>query len=641
MLAAAGFGPSALGAALPVPQADSTGGVTVTADEAWPALHGRNYAYVRTQIRNDAGEPRTLRIQAQLWVYGGFESEVQRQVLEIPAGEDQEIEWVLPQWADRGQGYVSFTVDGMREPGRFDFQPVLQPRGSDIIDHSLVVVTGQALSAGWNLDQSTRLSGRSLPDLPAFREPAPLSMSSEFEWSRLKHDFDQAGIQASMTNSQLDGRPLAPSGLYEVTRMDAGSLPDCIEPYTAISALLLDTDSLPLPGSRMRRVEDWVLSGGTLVLAGNALEVARSSTHLSTALDPRDELARFGDTSVHRCGLGQLILAEGSTPLLVGSGQDEALWWVLERLPSFLGRGPKGDPAWRLFHPSIGNLSIQPYRTLAGTLVGIVLLLGPGALWFVRRRGQPVLLLFVLPVVGLILTVLVGGYGVLRHGVSVRESLTSLTVLDQQAGLMQNFASRQLYAGLATGQRLQPAASTVVLPRLFRERSGPRGVQSGTLRFSGQAGRREFGGAYLPARQAVRHDAVSVRLDRQRLDVEPGAQAPEARSGFECDLTALVYRDADGAYWEAPQGLSKGGRQALVPSDEETALALLRGITPGVGLPGLDELAPASYAAVLEEGVFTDDLELNTRVVGARHGLVGRLDPGSAGGSESQGGGSR
>jgi hypothetical protein len=527
---------------------------------------------------------------------------------------------------------VNFTVDGARDPGRFNFEPTLPPRGSDWIDHSLVVVTNQALAAGWTLNQSTNLSGQTLPDLAPFREPAPLSMATEFEWSRLKHDFVEAGIDESLV--KLKGRPLSATGLYQVTRMTPSSLPECVEPYTGISALLLDTDSLPLPGSRMRRIEDWVLAGGTLLLAGNATEVARASTHLSTALDPRDELARFGSTSVHRCGLGQLILSEGAAPLGKDSGQDQALWWVLERLPSFLGRGPRGDGAWRLFHPSIGNLRMQPYKPLAGTLVAIVLLLGPFALWFVRRRGQPVLLLFVLPVVGLGLTVLVGGYGVLRHGVNVRESVTSLTVLDQGAGLMQNFASRQYYAGLATGQRLRPSAWTTVLPRLYRERSGAGFDQSGTLRFGGLTGRREFGGAYLPARQAVRHDAVSVRLDRQRLEFE-GAGAPEVRSGFESGLETLVYRDAEGAYWSAPDGLSAGGRQTLVPADADTARTLLRSITPGVGLPGLDELAPASYAAVLTDGVFADDLEMDTRLVAERHGIVGRLPLEADGGTST------
>lgn len=623
-------------------QSASTGGVSVTADEAWPALADRNYAYVRTLIRNDASGPRTVRLEVQLWGYGGVESEAQEAVLEIGAGQTQELEWVLPQWANGNSAWVNFTVDGARDPGRFNFEPTLQPKGSDLIDHSLVVVTGETLKAGWTLDQSARLSGHSLPDNDAFRKPAPLSMATEFEWSRLKHDFVEAGIDESLV--KLKGRPLSASGLYEVTRLSPASLPDCVEPYSSISALVLDTDSLPLPGARMRRIEDWVLSGGTLLLTGSAGEVARSSTHLSMALDPRDELARFGGTSVHRCGLGQLILSEGNAPLAVGSGQDEALWWVLERLPSFLGRGPRGDGAWRLFHPSIGNLKEQPYRPLAATLVAIVLLLGPFALWFVRRRGQPVLLLFVLPVVGLFLTVLVGGYGVLRHGVNVRESQTSLTVLDQEAGLMQNFTSRQLYAGLATGQRLRPSAWTTVLPRLYRERTGRSFSDSGTLRFEGAAGRREFGGAYLPARQAVRHDAVSVRLDRQRLEFErDGSGAPEVRSGFECALDSLVYRDGAGAYWAASGELSTGGRQTLTPSNAEAADAVLRNITPGVGLPGLDELAPGSYVAFLEEGVFTDGLELDTRMVSERHGIVGRL-PLEAGANPltaPQGGGSR
>lgn len=635
---------SALGARPTLAQSASTGGVTVTADEAWPALNDRNYAYLRTQVANNAGEPRTVRLEVQLWGYGGVTSEPQQAVLELPSGDTVELEWVLPQWANRDSGWVNFTVDGARDPGHFNFEPTLQPRGSDWIDHSLVVVTGQNLAAGWSMDQSTRLSGQTLGDMQPFRQPAPLSMATEFEWSRLKHDFVEAGIDESLV--QLKGRPLSTTGLYQVTRLSPSSLPECIEPYAGISALLLDTDSLPLPGARMRRIEDWVLAGGTLLLAGNAGEVARASTHLSSALDPRDELARFEQTSVHRCGLGQLILSEGATPLELGSGQEEALWWVLERLPSFLGRGPRGEGAWRLFHPSIGNLRMQPYRPLAATLVAIVLLLGPFALWFVRRRGQPVLLLFVLPVVGLGLTVLVGGYGVLRHGVSVRESVTSLTVLDQGAGLMQNFASRQFYAGLATGQRLRPSAWTIVLPRLYRERSGASYEQSGTLRFGGVTGRREFGGAYLPARQAVRHDAVSVRLDRQRLEFE-GDGAPEVRSGFESALESLVYRDASGAYWSAPDGLSAGGRQTLVPADADTARTLLRSITPGVGLPGLDELAPESYAAVLAEGVFTDDLELDTRITSERHGIVGRLplaggnDSSSTPASANSGGGSR
>ena len=228
------------------------GGVHVTADQAWPALNDRNYTYLRTQLENLTGEPRTVRIEVRLWGYGSISSEPQQAVLELSARETRELEWVLPQWVNRDSGSLSYTVDGARDRARFNFQPNLQPRGSDWIDRSLVVVTGQTLNPGWELDQAMSLSTQTLPDQAPFREPAPLSMATEYEWSILKHDFAEAGIDESVPN--LKGRPLSSTGLYEVTRMSASSLPECVEPYTGISALLLDTDSLPLPGSRMRRV---------------------------------------------------------------------------------------------------------------------------------------------------------------------------------------------------------------------------------------------------------------------------------------------------------------------------------------------------------------------------------------------------
>jgi hypothetical protein len=61
---------SALGARPALAQSGSTGGVTVTADIGWPALNDRNYAYLRTQVENLVGEPRTVRMEVQLWGYG-------------------------------------------------------------------------------------------------------------------------------------------------------------------------------------------------------------------------------------------------------------------------------------------------------------------------------------------------------------------------------------------------------------------------------------------------------------------------------------------------------------------------------------------------------------------------------------------
>lgn len=628
LVIASGFLPDAAA------QSDQVGGVQVTIGDAWPALVDRNFSHVRTEVENLTGSATRVRLRLATYSY---EVDPGEQVVsvELEPGESRVLDWVVPVWLGSATGRLWFDVPGASRRGDLSFETRLPALSGGIdADHSIVVVSTGIVDPGYESVQSARFSNVAIEDSAEFRTPAPLTIASEFEWSRMKTSFSDAGI--STDTSGLQGRPGAVTGTYAVRLRAPRALPTALEPYSGISALVLDTRALPLPGSLFRRLEDWVLAGGTLVLSGEAEAAARASTHLEQALDSRNHLVTFDQTQVLRCGFGQLVLTETTAdPLAEGTGQARALWWVFERLPSFLGRGPRGKGAWRLFHPTIGDLRQQPHRPLAITLVGIVLLLGPGVMWFVRRRRQPVLLLIVLPVAGLLLTSAVGSYGVFRHGISVRESVISLTLLNQEAGLMQNFASRQLYSGLATSQAVRPSTSTLVLPRLFRERKGFMGGRMpGTFRFSNSGGRREFRGSYLPARRPVRYDAVSVRLDRQRLEIESAESgAPQAISGFETDLAQLIVRDAQGDYWSTQGSLSPGSREVLRPSGRQDAQALLKRITPGVGMPGMDELEPGSYAATLEDGVFVDDLDLRTRRIQEFHGLIGQFG-GAVGGSQ-------
>lgn len=584
-------------------------GLTVRVSLPWPDGLSRGYAPARLELRSERGDD----VPVAAWGTLGRDARLIEVSVDgvVPAGGATVIELPLPLGTlEHMSPALLLSVDG-GPPRHLGAYPL--DRDADV--RGVVVVGGAERAAGWPADRSQELSIGRIPDDPAFEPLAPRSAAST-AW-RLGYRLDEL----VHPEAAAPGRPGAPVGTYAVAQVPGAALPQRIESYTSLAALVVDGDAPPA-GTELSTALRWMSAGGTVLIAGRDPERAARALLADDVLEARFELARIGSARVLRAGLGYLVLAPG--PPLEGVDQRHALYWVLERAPRWV---PHAPVAHSPFKPSTGIDTSPRVVPLLTILILSTLLIGPLNFAWARRRGRPVLILISTPVLAIATALILLAYGVTRDGLALRVATQSVAVLDQRTHELSAATARETFAGPFGSRAARPSAGTVIFPSIEAE-DDDRGARY-RVDFS-RGG--SFAGDFVGTRSLRQMRTVEQRTTRLRLALTPEGGGWRVANGLEADLSRLVFRAANGAPF-ALERLGGGAEALLEPTDEATVAKTLDALGLGSGHPLTASLAPGTYAALVDGPALVDDLALGGRELPGRHALLGVVDLAEAGGT--------
>jgi hypothetical protein len=204
----------------------------------------------------------------------------------------------------------------------------------------------------------------------------------------------------------------------------------------------------------------------------------------------------------------------------------------------------------------IPGVAQPPVYTFIGLLTAFVILVGPIAYRRTTRYGRGYLMFAIAPVLAMVTTLAMFGYGIVADGFGTIARVRQLTWIDGASGDAAQRVRSTYFAGVRPGDGLTFPAEAEVIG--YPESSGVSWEESdkstpaivGKVWISDQ--RQVFDSSFLPSRQqrqfVVHQPKPSTGVVSLRSD--PGV-APQLLSTLSFSLIRVVARDAAGNYWSA------------------------------------------------------------------------------------------
>lgn len=389
-----------------------------------------------------------------------------------------------------------------------------------------------------------------------------------------------------------------------IGQMAPTELPADADVLQGFDALIVDLASEAPSSAAQAALGVYLRRGGVLVLANG--EAPRwQPPWLEQVLQERCRyLERKIPEPAWRVGLGVCLRSPGA--VLADKDQLKSLGGLLD---GFEAPCPPGTADYDNMR-SVRTLPIawlSPHtgmhpRTLSVLLFVLVLLLGPGTLWFVRSRGRAVLLLTAVPAAAFLATLGVLAFGLVVDGVGLKLSSQAYAVLDQGQQTISQHEARSYFAGPLVRGGLRPGAGSLVVPWVQNGLSSePERGQTWIL--AEDPGLRLLGD-FLPRRIERTLAVLSDRSTRLRLEVDFSGPTPRVANALGAPIESLTLVDFAGRSFGAPGPVAPGGSMDLVaiqdlPRERKNSTDWQRRLLVARG---------GAYFAVIEDRIAFDDL---------------------------------
>jgi hypothetical protein len=597
-------------------------------DPSWPGPAGRGYGELRFRADNASDDARVVEITVGAPDgSSGSMTGVARAV--VAPQSTRELVVLLPLFASTPGDYSSVvsSIDGREEfaPVAVDFASGRQPSNGFVV----AVFSDRALGGGFAGERSAALSrvfmSRAVGDAATarehFHEPAPSWYMAPITWRGGSVPTERyREQQVANFRSGLVSRE------HFVSVHPTAALPSSTHACTSLDALVIDGG--PIDPARLDDLARWVRLGGLVV-------VARADTYsafgdLDDARREQSLLATFGDAEVRRLGLGTVVFSTADP--LASDGQLQALWWVLERAPSWQVplleyANASEPPRWHMALPELDGVGELSHHTLLAILLVLTLVMAPLNVWVVRRSKRPAALLVTVPLLSLVGSLGVVGYGIARDGLGVVEGARSWAVLDQETQTASSATARTMFMGSSGGRRLAPGAGTIVLPFTSDVSFGwslPRHVLAHDL----ESGDLRFESGWLPVRRTFSHFVLGDRNSRKHVALRREGEALVVENALGANVSELWLRDRAGDLWRTPPGsVAAGASVTLERTADEAALAeFLARLAPGPYMTAFERLAPGCYATAIDQLLAPDDCGVAGKVEVVHQSLIGVLE---------------
>lgn len=190
-------------------------------------------------------------------------------------------------------------------------------------------------------------------------------------------------------------------------------------PFEAVAMASSDLDSMS--PTVMDALENYMQAGGTILLFGQNGPPA--------AWHPLKK-SNLRDGAEFDFGFGHCFVFPFENPSSLDHNSTLTLRTAVKRASSYWQNLPADDNSANEAFPVVANLKI-PTRGFVLLMLGFVVVIGPVNMIYLHRSNRRIWLLWTVPVISIMTTLLVFGYSLLREGVMPDARISGITVLDQ------------------------------------------------------------------------------------------------------------------------------------------------------------------------------------------------------------------
>jgi hypothetical protein len=372
--------------------------------------------------------------------------------------------------------------------------------------------------------------------------------------------------------------------------------------YTPFDAIALSASDLAtMPPAIFNAVTDYLFAGGNVILTGQTgLPATWRSLREQTLSAGRQYQVGFGKCLVFPAA-DVATLDEASAQTAREVVRDTSRYW--QSLPD------DGTAANGLF-PVVDNLKI-PTRGLVVIMLAFVVIIGPVNIILSNRYKRRTWMLWTIPVISFITTLLVFAYSLLSEGITPNMRIAGLTVLDQVNHRAATIGVTAFYCPLTPGGGLKFNFETEATP-LVRVGNG-----SGTAREMDWTQTQHLQHGWVSARVPAHFHLRKADIRRERVEIVNEGGKLKVINGLGTPIKSLWVADASLNLYEV-HGVAAGQKCDLSRSTQPAVPdnAGVTGLFHEIGFVAdpnsLDTMAtkyllPNTYIAVLDGNPFIEN----------------------------------
>lgn len=343
--------------------------------------------------------------------------------------------------------------------------------------------------------------------------------------------------------------------------------------------------------------------GGTLIVFG-PINVNPPQPWISRTSAPLDN----NGFKTYNAGFGYIISADDLSPETLNNEQAQYILGKTRYNSTHWVNDP--DSAWEANKRfAIVDSLRLPVRSLFIIMLAFAVLVGPYATFYLNRRKRPIWILWVLPTVSLIVTIIIVVYSFLSEGIKATTRMQSVTLLDQTTHRATSLALMGVYSPMTPGSGLRYDMETEVTSS--REENYSSGTAKSIDLTEDQFLRSGWVNARVPFHAAIRKSQTR----RERLDITRNPDGTiKVLNGLGEDIINLTLMDANGNVYKA-KNLDAGKQTTLTKSAGPVAPAKTFdsiftsdwvSIPEICNNPKINYLKPNMYLAELKDSPFVE-----------------------------------
>ncbi|HEU6447767.1 MAG TPA: hypothetical protein VFV23_04945 [Verrucomicrobiae bacterium] len=313
---------------------------------------------------------------------------------------------------------------------------------------------------------------------------------------------------------------------------------------------LASSDASAMPPSVSGALGDYLQAGGTVFLFGqNDLPATWRASKKNSLGDGAEFNIGFGHCFVFPAA-NVSALAPKTVQDLRDAVRESARYW--QGLPD---NSQSANGAF----PVVANLKI-PARGLVIIMLAFVVVIGPANIIFLNRRNRRTWMLWTIPAISLITTLLVFAYSLLREGITPDTRIAGLTVLDQATHRAATIGAMAFYCPLTPSGGLHFDFETEATPLVHVGYD-----RSGASREVDWTQTQNFRRGWVSARVPVYFHVRKTETRRERLQIISEQGKLEMVNGFGAAIRSVWLADANGKVFQA-NNVAAGEKAALIAS---------------------------------------------------------------------------
>ena len=370
--------------------------------------------------------------------------------------------------------------------------------------------------------------------------------------------------------------------------------------YSPFEAVVLSpSDMSSVPPAVLSALGDYLAAGGTIILAGQ--------TDLPTLWHFWRKQG-VADGTRYDIGLGQCFtfgaadlstLDPDSIRALRGTVRASALYWHSL---------PQEENAANATFPVVKNLKI-PTRGIVVIMLAFVVVIGPVNIILLSRRKRRTWMLWTIPAISLVTTLLVFVYSLVREGITPDTRIAGLTVLDQVNHHAATIGALAFYCPLTPGGGLNFNFETEATPLVQS------GYGSGAARELDWTQSQHFQRGWITARVPAHFHVRKSETSRERIQVIHENGKLKIVNGLGAPLASLWFADKDMNFYQV-KNVDAGQKAELVsaPRPGQASEAGASEVWHDLGFTAQTDsldagkyLLPNTYIAVLDGNPFIEN----------------------------------